>query len=261
MEYLYDGSFDGLLTTIYHHYYREAATGIYLQALYQPTLLFPSMVVETEPDLAARVYQAVEDKISARALETVYRVYLSSASDKENLILDYLRLGFRMGSKLDLYHSHPAVYPVHRLERKVTGEAHRLLGLLRFADTGSFLYAVFSPDHHVLPLMADHFADRLSGERWIIHDKKRKLAIIYGGQDHGNNNSPIQSRWFMTDFPYHWNDTLPEEEQYWRELWQTYFQKIGIESRYNPRLQSRCIPQRYRRYLVEFQRAIPPDTG
>lgn len=256
MEYLYDGSFDGLLTCIYHHYYYEAATGIYRQDSYQPTLVFSSMVVETEPGLATRVYQAIKEKISISALETVYRVYLSSSPEKEKYILDYLRLGFQMGAKIDLYHSHPRVYPVHQLERKVIGEAHRLLGLLRFTDTGSFLYAVFSPDHHVLPLMADHFADRLAGERWIIHDRKRKLAIVYDGLNQDNDKSPVHSKWFMIDFPYHWDNTIQEDEQHWQELWQIYFQKIGIESRYNPRQQSRCVPVRYRRYLLEFQPGV-----
>jgi probable DNA metabolism protein len=261
MEYLYDGSFDGLLTCIYHHYYQEAATGIYSQELFQPSLLSDTTSVTTEPALASRVYQAIEEKISTSALETVYHIYLSSSPEKGNLILGYLRLGFRMGPKLNLYHSHPAVYSVHRLERKVLGEVHRLLGLLRFADTGCFLYSVLSPDHHVLPLIADHFADRLGGERWIIHDQRRKLAIIYDGPDRINNESPVQSKWFITDFDYHWDESLPQEEQHWQYLWQTYFQKIGIESRYNPRLQSRCVPHRYRRHLVEFQLPNPPDNG
>lgn len=258
MEYLYDGSFDGLLTCIYHHYYREAATGIYPVDCYQPNLLSPSMVVETEPALADRVYRAIEEKISSRALETVYHVYISSAPEKENLILGYIRLGFQMGSRVDLYHSHPAVYPVHRLERKVTGEAHRLLGLLRFSDMGRFLYAVMAPDHHVLPLLGDHFADRLPGERWIIHDKRRNLAIIHDGHNRSSCRSPVRSRWYITDFSYHLEEKMPENERQWQRLWQTYFEKVSIESRYNPRLQSRCVPHRYRRYLVEFQ---PPAPG
>lgn len=252
MEYLYDGSFDGLLTCIYHHYYREAATGIYPVDCYQPNLLSPSMVVETEPALADRVYRAIVEKISSRALETVYHVYISSAPEKENLILGYIRLGFQMGSRVDLYHSHPAVYPVHRLERKVTGEAHRLLGLLRFSDMGRFLYAVMAPDHHVLPLLGDHFADRLPGERWIIHDKRRNLAIIHDGHNRSSCRSPVRSRWYITDFSYRLEEKMPENERQWQRLWQTYFEKVSIESRYNPRLQSRCVPHRYRRYLVEF---------
>jgi len=253
MDYLYDGSFDGLLTCIYHHYYREPATGIYPQDLYQPNLLSPSMVVVTEPALAERVYRAIEEKISSRALETVYHVYISSSPEKENLILGYIRLGFQMGSRVDLYHSHPAVYPVQRLERKVVGEAHRLLGLLRFADMGGFLYAVMAPDHNVLPLLADHFAERLRGERWIIHDKRRNLAIIYNGHDRSCSGLAVHAKWYITDFSYRLEESVPESERQWQRLWQDYFKKVSIESRYNPRLQSRCVPHRYRRYLVEFQ--------
>lgn len=250
MEYLYDGSFDGLLTCIYHHYYQEPASGIYRQENYQPTLMVDSTVVITDAALSNRVYEAIEEKISSHALTVIYHVYLSSASDKENLILNYLRLGFRMGSEVELYHSHKDVYPVHKLDRQVTLEVHRMFGLLRFKDTGRFLYAVMSPDHHILTLIADHFADRLAGERWIIHDQKRKLAIIYNGQD-PNNKSAIQHKWYMTDFSSQM-DHVTSEEQHWQELWQLYFHQISIESRYNPRLQSHFVPQRYRRHLLEF---------
>lgn len=252
MEYLYDGSFDGLLTCIYHHYYQEPAAGIYQQEYYQPALMMKSTVVMTEAALADRVYKAVEEKISSDALAMIYHAYLSSASDKENLILDYLRLGFKMGAKVDLYHSHPAVHPLHKLDRQVIGETHRLLGLLRFKDTGKFLYAAMSPDHHILTLIADHFADRLAGERWIIHDQKRKLAIIYDGQNPDNSRSAIQHKWYLTDFSYHLDDNMTPEEQQWQELWKLYFNRISIEFRYNPRLQSHFVPQRYRRHLLEF---------
>ncbi len=252
MEYLYDGSFDGFLTCIYHHYYQEPASGIYQQEYYQPALMTDSTIVLTDPALASRVYTAIEEKISEDSLAHVYHAFLSSSPGKENLILNYLRLGFRMGSKVDLYLTHPDVYPLHKIARQVTLEVHRFLGLLRFADTGRFLYSVLSPDHHILPLIADHFADRLATERWIIHDQKRKLAIIYDGQNL-NKNKSSQQQWYLTDFPDHGELSLPQEEQTYQELWQLYFQQISIESRRNPRLQSHFVPQRYRPHLVEFQ--------
>lgn len=250
MEYLYDGSFEGLLTCIYYHYYQEPATGICPQEYYQPTFMTDHTVVTTDPDLAARVYAGIENKISSDSLDLVYDTFLSSTPDKDNLILNYLRLGFRMGSKVDLYHTHPAVYPLHKAARQVTREVHRYLGLLRFADTGRFLYAALSPDHHILPLIADHFADRLANERWIIHDQKRQLAVVYDGP---NRNSSTQRGWYLTNFPYHMDSSLPKEERYFQELWQLYFYEISIESRCNPRLQSNFVPLRYRRHLVEFQ--------
>ena len=101
MHYLYDGSFEGLLTCIYYNYYGEKASGIYRQDSYQPVLMIDSTEVITEPALAARVYQAIE-KISGDALENVYHAFVSSAPDKEILILNYLRLAFGWGAKLML---------------------------------------------------------------------------------------------------------------------------------------------------------------
>ncbi|HBQ86265.1 MAG TPA: hypothetical protein DD811_07290 [Syntrophomonas sp.] len=256
MHYLYDGSFEGLLTCIYYNYYGEKASGIYRQDSYQPVLMIDSTEVITEPALAARVYQAIE-KISGDALENVYHAFVSSAPDKEILILNYLRLGFRLGSKVDAYHSHPDVYPLHKVARKVTTEAHRFLGLLRFADTGNFLYAVLAPDHYILPLIADHFADRLAGERWIIHDRKRGLAVVYDGHDLETERSS-RRRWYITDFPRDGQVPLNEKEQYYQKLWQQYFDTIAIESRCNPRLQARFVPYRYRHDLVEFKNHATP---
>lgn len=253
MEYLYDGSFDGLLTCIYYHYYHAPAAGIFQQENYQPGLLAENMVVMAESALANRVYRAIEEKISSDALAIIYHVYLSSSLNKENLILNYVRLGFQMGAKVDLHHSHPAVHPIHKLDKKVTGEVQRLLGLIRFQDTGNFLYAAISPDHHILTLIADHFADRLAGERWIIHDQKRRLAIIYDGQNRFDDKSAMQHQWYLTDFSYDLEENSTQEDQQWQELWRLYFNRISIESRYNLRLQSQFVPQRYRRHLLEFK--------
>jgi probable DNA metabolism protein len=155
-----------------------------------------------------------------------------------------------MGPKVNLYRSHPDVYPIHKLDRQVRGEAHRFFGLLRFADTGKFLYAGFSPDHNILTLIADHFADRLRNERWIIHDQKRHLAVIYNGPE---PDQDLSSKWYLTDLDNQWQKAFTQEEEHWQELWRLYFHHISIKSRYNPRLQSQLVPLRYRRHLVEFQ--------
>ena len=76
-DYLYDGTFEGILTCIYHHYYTEQAAGIYLKEEYQPSLLYDYMVVETEEDKATRVYDDIKEKISDYSLRYIYRAYLS----------------------------------------------------------------------------------------------------------------------------------------------------------------------------------------
>ncbi|HQC82686.1 MAG TPA: DUF4130 domain-containing protein, partial [Bacillota bacterium] len=133
MDYLYDGSFEGFLCCVYLHYYEEKASGIYVQTRYQNKLFQPYKIVDTNYERAERVYEAIESKISSRALKRVYYLLLSNYEEKENIALNYLRLGFRLGAKVDSYHSHPAVYEAQQVARKVANEAHRLAGLVRFS--------------------------------------------------------------------------------------------------------------------------------
>jgi probable DNA metabolism protein len=245
MDYLYDESFDGLLTCIYHSYYSNRATGIYPQKTYQYSLINPYETVRTEPDLAAKVYSAIENKISHEALKHIYYVFLSNHPAKENFIHNYLRLGFKEGPSINLAHTHPEVLPILKLSHKVSFEVHRFEGLLRFADTGNFLYAVLEPDHNIIILLADFFADRLKQEHFIIHDKKRNLAVIYNTQE-----------WLLTEFYFHSELKLTEEEAFYQELWPKYFKQIGIKNRTNLKLQSHFVPHRYRQNLPEFRKSM-----
>lgn len=250
MDYLYDGSFDGLLTCIYYNYYRDTAQGIYPSDIYQPSLLHDYCIVTANPEYAGKVYQAVENKLSGNSLFNIYYVFLASHPDKENLILRYLRLGFRIGSALDSYHTHPDVQPLHKTARKVAAEVHRFLGLLRFTDNGRFLYAKLSPDHNIAPLLADHFAERLRNESWIIEDEKRQLAVIYDGRN--RKKGVKQRQWYIVELESDLECTIQECDHY-EDLWKLYFNRISIESRRNPRLQNQFVPLRYRKNLIEFK--------
>jgi len=241
MDYLYDGSFEGLLTAIYYNYYEEKADGIYHKDYYQYSLTTNSRTLETNSEIAAKVYGAIEQKISAEALRQIYYVYLSNHPNKENLILRYLELGFKLGAKINSYYTHPAVLPVLKTAKKVSFEAHRFLGLVRFVEARNYLYAALEPDNNIIVLLADHFAERLANENFIIHDKKRNIAVIYNRQE-----------WFLSDLPKDLKVDFSDEEAFYQQLWQRYFKHMGIDDRKNPKLQAQFVPHRYRKNLIEF---------
>jgi len=243
VDYLYDGTFEGLLTCVYHHYYEEKASGIYPKERYQANLFTTHRIIDTEEEKTVRVYDAIEQKISADDLRRIYRVFLSYDPNKENMILRYIRLGFRLGPKISLLHSDPVVFDMQQCERKVSCEVHRLEGLVRFSvlSPGEILYCCIEPDHDVLELMADHFSDRYRNEPFLIHDKRRKKAIF-----------AQNGEWYITDFR---DEDLPQiskEEQDYRLLWKKYFETIAIKERINPACQKRCMPARYWKNLTEF---------
>ena len=257
IDYLYDGTFEGLLTCVYHHYYTDKAAGIYPKEEYQPNLLNGYMEVETEQDKADRVYNAIEGKISDYSLRLIYRAFLSDAPEKENVILKYILLGFRIGPSIGSLHAVAEVNELEDLVRKVGNERERMLQFVRFevmeatgaapegAPSTQILYARVEPSCDVLALVAHHFAERFSHDPLIIHDVGRDMAVF-----------AYEGDWYVADFDgRHLPDgtaiMLSEDERSYQSLWRTYFDHIAIKERTNPRCQKNHMPVRYWKHLTE----------
>ena len=251
-DYLYDGTFEGLLTCIYHHYYTDKAAGIYPRGEYQPSLLHGSMEVETEEEKADRVYNAIGNKISGYSLRLIYRAYLSGTAGKENAILNYVLLGFRVGPSIGSLHAQPEVQALEDIVRKVGNERERMLQFVRFevmeaagAGGPQILYAKVEPEHDVIAIIAHHFSERFSHDPLIIHDVGRSKAVVAYEHD-----------WYLTDFDgTHLPDgtamIMSEDERSYQSLWRTYFDYIAIKERTNPRCQKNHMPLRYWKHLTE----------
>jgi len=240
--YIYDGSFPGLLTAVYDAYYnKDAPERILAAGQFQPELLVKEVVVITDELKADKVYNAIKDKISARALTNVFYVYLSESADAGTLIYRYLRLGFKMGGQIDAHLTDDRVNQVYQLRNKVSGERHRMLGLLRFRKLeNGIYYAPFEPDYNIIALTAPHFAKRLAAQNWLIHDVSRDLAAAYNTQE-----------WVITELHQETDLSFGEDEIDYQALWKQYFQSTTIKHRINPKLQKRLMPERYWRHLVE----------
>lgn len=244
LVYIYDGSFEGLLTAIYEAYYRkQKPSGIVCKDNMQISLVEEQVDIATDPAKSDKVYFSIIDKISQETLEKTYYVFLSSELNKEMLIFEYLRLGWKLGSRVNLDLANEAVLKVHKISSQVSFEAHRLKGFVRFkALEGGIYYAVIEPDNNILELLAPHFAERYQDQDWMIHDKKRKQAAVFNGLS-----------WTMIfDVP-EFNPVLCDDEQHYNELWKKFFKTIAIDTRKNQKLQKRLMPVRYWKHLVEFE--------
>lgn len=242
LTYVYDGSFEGLLTAIYEAYYRrKEPSAIMSEQGLQQDLLMRYVHIETDPAKSDRVYTSIWCNISTTALKNVYHTFLSEDPEAGTMIYRYLRLGWKMGSRVDLHLSDETVFKIMDINRRLEFEVHRLMGFVRFRQVeGGIYYSAISPDNNVVELLAPHFAERLSDQQWIIHDVKRKLAALY------NRKTWIMSEFTAGDIP---ADTA-EETQYAR-LWKQFFKTLAIPSHTNPKLQRQLMPRRYWEHLVE----------
>ncbi len=253
MNYLYDGSFEGFLTCVYEHYYREKAHVICKEIDFQESLLTESTIVVTDPKKSDRVYDGIICKISRNDLMSVYKTLGSVVGDREMKCLRYLELGFKIGKKIQLLHGNPIVHDIQDANRKFGFEIHRLHGLIRFSvvkpagslkpeeELQEILYAAIEPDNDVLEFLVHHFRDRYKNNPFIIHDKKRGKALICGG-----------GQWRLTDFDHKDLLEYTGDELEYQRLWKLYFHTIGIKERINPRCQKNFMPVRYWKNLTEI---------
>lgn len=141
----------------------------------------------------------------------------------------------------------PCIACIFELRRQTLNEAHHLLEFLRFAElkTG-ILFSQIHAKNYVLPILAEHFTDRLPLENFIIYDATRRIAAAH----------PSGKGYFITDaasFPMELTEDLSSDETRLKNLWLAFFETIAIEARKNPKLQIQNIPKRFWADTVELK--------
>jgi len=240
--YIYDGSFEGILTAIYHAYYRrETSEKIVEEYDLQESLIINKVYIRTDIEKSNKVYHSVQTKISKQALKNILYVYLSENIDRGTIIYHYLKLGWKIGKDVDLNLANDHVLFVQNIYKKVSKEIHFMLGLVRFRELkNNILYSAIEPENNIVALIADHFAARISNERWVIHDLRRNIAVVYNKQE-----------WILTELELNHAIQLHESEEIYQNLWKEYFRSIAIKENTNQRLQKRNMPVKYWKHLIE----------
>ncbi len=244
--YHYDGTFDGLLTTLaIIGEGGEEPAGICRNGPAQGMLLCAVTEVETDYGKCDRYRARIVRFISAHALRNAYHAFLADTAGVEMAIYRYLALGLREGMQLDNMLADERVLTVHKTARKVRGEAYRMKGFVRFREVRQGLYyAPLEPDHRILALVAPHFAARFADQNWIIHDLKRSEGIIHDASRH---------LWTAVSMDIDHEPSYTEQELFFSFLWPRYFKRAAISERLNPALQKNRLPLKHRKYLVEME--------
>lgn len=242
---IFDGTFDGFLTAVFDCFDKKIyPKTIEKSGSVQQQIGVDFFNISTDFKKAERVIKGIESKISKDVSDNVYLAFNNADNDNFAYILDYIRLAFKKGKKVDNYKTEDYVLNVLKNKQNVFGEAHLLSGFIRFKETVSgVLYSEISPKNDVLTLLAEHFSDRLKSEKWIIHDVSRKKAVIYNSQ-----------YWIMTDMTDNINITVSASEEDYQNLWIQFFNSVAISERKNNKLQTSMLPKRYRKHMTEFNK-------
>lgn len=241
-NYIYDGSFDGLLTALYHCFKTDKKPTHIDYRDREFSFVEENIYVQTDSILAEKVYNGIKESISKEGLRAVFYTFLSENEDSGMIIYRFLRKGFKLGSGILDYSADPDVSALLGLRLKVSREVHFLLGLLRFKELKQGVYyAQVKPDHNTIGLVAPHFADRMNDQYWVIHDVSRGLGVFYNKEG-----------WIIKNIDGDMNIEFSDVEKKYQELWKTYFNHIAIENRLNPKLQRQNMPKKYWDFLIEM---------
>jgi len=249
-SYTYDGTFAGLLTTVFDIYERRAwPQQISKSGLSQGSLFAKTITIITDEEKADRVWLGLLKHITATARAKLYKVFLSELPDCEMLLFRYMQLAFASTASIEENFAEGCVRRVAEIDKQIFREKHRMEAFVRFQKTADELYyATIEPDFNVLPLLQNHFEKRYADQRWLIYDIRRHYGLYYDLQ--AVNCIALQSE--VADksgsLP---PDILDQHETLYQQLWQTYFHHVNIPERKNPKLHLRHMPQRYWKYLIE----------
>lgn len=243
-HYLYDDTFEGLLTAIFYAYSCKEDVMITRNSHYIPSLFAEPTFIAAEEDKSDRVYQSILTKLSVSTLRRIYHLYLSEILDVDTLIYQYIKLCYTYSDRINLAKNNEIIIKVDTYCRKVTLEAHRFTGFVRFREVSpGIFYSKIEPDHHILPLIMEHFNKRFSDQYFIIHDLKRELAIVHTLDDI-----------FLKELTFADSKKIENyacEDQF-EELFKSFYESTTIKERSNPRQQSAYMPKRYWKNLVEL---------
>lgn len=240
--YLYDGSFEGLLTAVFMAWNDRAFKDIRVHENLRPGFFDRNIYVETDIEKAERVSRWIQTKISEAVGNDIYEYFTAEAPEREKIIYFYLRACNRYGPTVNDYLTDPAVLNYVNAQKPIGRERQRMLGFVRFRELGGeVLFSEISTDFNQLMYLGAFFFDRMTGIPWMIYDSARHKAAVSNGK-----------QWTLVEYIVAESIKEKCEGDDFDVLWKNYLQALTIDERKNRRLQVQMLPLKYRKNMTEF---------
>ena len=248
--FTYDQSLEGFLSAVFEVYeYKASPAQIRKEGLPLPLLFTDLRRVITDRKKAERVYQKLKALMGGEGLHKIMYTLLSEDENCESYLLEVIQNAIAHPHlKIWNDYSNPSILKIGQLVQKVGREKHRMEAFVRFELACDGIYfSEIEPDFNVLPIIAKHFRDRYQDQKWLIYDNKRNYGIYY---------NLVQVETIEMSFNSKTNkklgiEMLADDEDLYKRLWRTYFDKTNIKARKNTRLHVQHVPKRYWKYLTE----------
>ena len=249
--FVYDKTFEGLLTAVFDAYSRRSFPDLLL-AEGEPFPLFydEAVTIYTDDVKVDRVWKGLQKKISATALSVITVTWLSELPQADLLLFRYIRKAIDAPRTIELNFGDPDVLEVAKIWKKVTNERLRVMQFLRFqkAADGTFFAAV-KPIYNGLPLTRSHLTDRFADQCWLIYDLQREYGYYYDLKETTEVRFEEKEAHLLSGLLS--EELMDADEKLFQQMWKTYFKSIAIKERLNPKLHRQHMPARFWKYMPE----------
>lgn len=258
--FICEDSIDGIFTGVYDAFASRYGHANIALTTYEPenyTLFHQYIQVPVDNVKSEKVARTLQQRLGIEVYGELCQAACALTSkdsqtaprSKADSIYRTIVLAFSLldGSKVLNYLGEPYVNHVFQLCRATGNEAHHFLGFLRFQELEhGILFAKIHPKNDVLPLLADHFADRLPMENFMIYDETHQKAALHK-----------KGAYFLITDTQSLDESvltcLSVDEIEYQKLWRGFFESITIEARKNPGLQNQNIPKHFQKDMAEFR--------
>ena len=249
--FLYDKTFEGLLTAVFDAYSRRTFPDL-LVTEGEPFPLFydEAIRIYTDDRKAERVWKGLEKKISKSSLSGLTVTWLSELPEVDLLLFRYIRKAIDAPATIEFNLGDPDILETAKIWKKVNNERLRVMQFFRFQKAADGTYfAAIAPIYNVLPLVLPYAQDRFADQQWLIYDLKREYGYYYDLNDTIEVRFEEKDSHLLTGLLS--EDIMDKDEKLFQSMWKEYFKSIAIKERLNLRLHRQHMPARFWKYMPE----------
>lgn len=243
---------EGIFTAVYCAYEKKLnpnITKIYIDDVDNYELFAEYTYVKTDFEKAKKVDKTIEKRFDNISYSYIWYALYSNQKEKGDAIYHTIARGLANAykGKLVNYLQDPHILAVSKMRQNVWCEAHHYMGFVRFQELQKgILFSEIEPKNEVLPIIAEHFADRFSRENYMILDKGRNQYVLHRA---GKGNVFYQEEERKIEVT---PDMYSKEEIEIQDLFRIFHSSIAIKERTNLKLQRQLLPLRFRENMIDF---------
>ena len=177
---VYDGSFNGFLTTVFRAFDEKIQVAdIQKKSIMQSGLFSDTETIFTQMDNAKSVWNGIQTK-SHIAIRNIYFAFLSEQKGIEIVLYNYIKTLFSPADMLSLNFSDESISKINQLAKMVAKEKQFMETSVKFNTTADAVrFAFISPDNDVLPLISRHYRFQSPNTPWLLYDRKRNYGLYF----------------------------------------------------------------------------------